>query len=84
MLVLLFLATSVLAICVISCASSSPSFSGLQCVVLDAGGPVAPGLLPLASPAVEDDAATTAPLPAELPELVAANRAPLPPAADLR
>lgn len=79
---LLFLATFVLAIYVASC-SSSTSFSGLLCAVLEVAGAVvlalpamAHGILPLALPDVEDDAATAASLPAQPPELVALSPAP--------
>jgi hypothetical protein len=88
---LLFLAIYMLAICVASCISSLTSFSGLQCVVLDAAGAVvlaspavAPGLLPLASPAVEDDATARAPLPAKPPGLLGATPAASRPAVGLQ
>lgn len=76
MLVLPSLVTFVLAFCAASYASSSPSFSGLPCIILDTVGVVAPGLLPLASPAVEDNAATAMLLPAEPLEPPAATQAP--------
>jgi hypothetical protein len=80
---LLFIATFVLAIYVASCINNSTSFFGLLCAVLDVTGAVvlalpavAPGLLPLASPDMEDNAATMDQLPAEPPELIALTPAP--------
>ncbi|TVT98629.1 hypothetical protein EJB05_56064, partial [Eragrostis curvula] len=62
-------------------ASSRRSFEPLLCAVLVVAGGVAPGLLPQASLAMEEDAARTAPLPVEQR---AATQAPSPPVAVLR
>lgn len=73
--VLPFLATSVPVVSVNSCISLRGSF-GLQCVVLDAAGAVAPHLLPLASLDVKDDATAAALLPEGTPEPTTPTPAP--------